>query len=98
MNDWIYSLNSCCKISELKSAERYFLKILDFNLCHSYTFHFLRRISSGDGLGGIGCQVKLVAPIIGASGTSEIAMPDLVIPEVFALLMLAIILLYLFFT
>ena len=49
MKDWIYSLNSSCKISELKSAERYFLKILNFNLCHSYTFHFLRRISSGDG-------------------------------------------------
>jgi hypothetical protein len=37
----------------------------------------------------------VAAPIVGASGTSGIAMPDLVIPDVFALLMLAMRLLYL---
>jgi hypothetical protein len=49
MKEWIYSLNSSFSSTELTQAERYFLKILNFNLCHSYTFHFLRRISSGDG-------------------------------------------------
>ncbi len=49
IKDWIYSLNSSFSSTELTLAERYFLKILDFNLCQSYSFHFLRRISSGDG-------------------------------------------------